>query len=65
MKECMDCGKDIPKERLRANPKAGCCVACQEEREKAGKFSRHRIDVNPIIESWECVGITQTLVRGG
>jgi len=31
---CADCGGAIPLERLRAQPSASRCVACQERREK-------------------------------
>ncbi len=32
--ECVDCGKDIPIERLKAQPAAQRCVPCQTEYEK-------------------------------
>ena len=35
--QCIDCGGEIPFERLRAQPGAGRCVACQERREKTYK----------------------------
>jgi RNA polymerase-binding transcription factor DksA len=31
---CVDCGADIPVERLRAQPAAARCVACQQRHEK-------------------------------
>lgn len=31
---CVDCGADIPLERLRAQPAAARCVACQSRHEK-------------------------------
>jgi len=31
---CVDCGADIPLERLRAQPGAARCLACQERHEK-------------------------------
>lgn len=31
--QCENCGKTIPKERLRAKPSASLCVACQEEKD--------------------------------
>lgn len=62
--ECKDCGDEIPKERVRANPKTRICIECQEQREKSGKFNRHTMEINPEIESWNCVGVTQSLVRG-
>ena len=31
---CVDCGEDIPYERLRAQPSAERCVACQQRHEK-------------------------------
>jgi len=31
---CADCGSDIPVERLRAQPAAARCIACQERHEK-------------------------------
>jgi RNA polymerase-binding transcription factor len=34
---CVDCGAEIPFERLRAQPGAERCVACQERREKTYK----------------------------
>jgi len=30
---CENCGKTIPKERLRAKPSVSLCVACQEEKD--------------------------------
>ena len=33
--ECMDCGVDIPLERLQASPQALRCIACQEKLEHA------------------------------
>ncbi len=41
--ECVDCGDEIPKARLRANPKTDLCVTCQEEAERKGRFKRHRM----------------------
>jgi DnaK suppressor protein len=32
--ECIACGRDIPFERLKAQPSAARCVACQSEYEK-------------------------------
>ena len=32
--ECMDCGVDIPVDRLRAQPTAKRCIACQEAFER-------------------------------
>ena len=32
--ECIDCGDDIPFERLRAFPTAKRCITCQEKRER-------------------------------
>ena len=32
--QCVDCGVDIPYERLRAQPAAARCVPCQEQYEK-------------------------------
>jgi len=34
---CEGCGKQIPKERLKAIPYARFCIKCQTEREKGGK----------------------------
>jgi len=31
---CLDCGEPIPPERIRANPQASRCVACQAGRER-------------------------------
>ncbi len=31
---CLDCGEPIPPERIRANPQAVRCVACQAGRER-------------------------------
>jgi RNA polymerase-binding protein DksA len=31
---CVDCGRDIPYERLKAQPSAKRCIACQEAYEK-------------------------------
>ena len=31
---CVDCGEDIPYERLHAQPSAARCVACQQRHEK-------------------------------
>jgi RNA polymerase-binding transcription factor DksA len=31
---CVDCGTEIPLERLRAQPSAARCIGCQEHREK-------------------------------
>lgn len=33
--DCMDCGADIPLERLKASPQALRCIACQEKLEQA------------------------------
>lgn len=32
--DCLDCGQSIPLERLKAEPTAGRCIACQEIYEK-------------------------------
>jgi len=32
--DCLDCGQAIPIERLKAEPTAGRCIACQETYEK-------------------------------
>lgn len=32
--DCLDCGQSIPIERLKAEPTAGRCIACQEIYEK-------------------------------
>jgi len=32
--ECLDCGIDIPEERLKARPTADTCVTCQEDKER-------------------------------
>jgi DnaK suppressor protein len=37
--ECMECGKAIPLERLRATPQALRCVACQDNFERTGTRS--------------------------
>lgn len=34
---CVDCGADIPLERLRAQPGAARCIACQSRHEKTYK----------------------------
>jgi DnaK suppressor protein len=34
---CVDCGADIPLERLRAQPGAARCIACQDRHEKTYK----------------------------
>lgn len=62
--ECSDCGEEIPPKRVEALPNVKLCIACQTKAEKTGKFQRHKIDVQPEVESWENVGIVQTLVRG-
>ena len=31
--ECIDCGEDIPRPRLEANPSAARCIPCQEKLE--------------------------------
>ena len=31
---CLDCGEAIPVARLRAQPAAPCCTACQQDRER-------------------------------
>lgn len=36
---CADCGADIPAARLRAQPAALNCVACQSSRERRGQVS--------------------------
>jgi len=33
---CDECGKKIPKSRLKALPYAKCCIKCQREKEKSG-----------------------------
>ena len=33
-RKCVDCGKEIPKGRLKAVPTATRCVSCQEEFER-------------------------------
>jgi|SRR5262245_3987911 len=35
---CVDCGGEIPLERLRAQPSASRCMGCQERREKTYKM---------------------------
>ncbi|OGA57144.1 MAG: hypothetical protein A3G81_17560 [Betaproteobacteria bacterium RIFCSPLOWO2_12_FULL_65_14] len=35
---CVDCGADIPFERLRAQPGAARCLACQQRHEKTYKM---------------------------
>ena len=62
--DCRGCGEEIPEARVKARPGTTLCVDCQQKREDKGQFQRHVIDVQPVIEAWENVGITQTLVRG-
>jgi DnaK suppressor protein len=36
-RECIDCGDDIPPERITAAPSATRCVQCQARRERQGR----------------------------
>jgi hypothetical protein len=63
-RDCANCEQPISEQRLKALPHTTLCVSCQREQERAGKFVRHKIDVQQVIESWENVGVVQTLVRG-
>jgi len=38
--ECVDCGEDIARERLSANPSAARCTECQERSERAAMVAR-------------------------
>jgi DnaK suppressor protein len=37
-RECEDCGKTIPANRLKANPAARRCIECQTRKEKRGEM---------------------------
>lgn len=63
-RKCTTCGEEIPAARIRILPNTTICVDCAQARENKGQFQRHVIDVQPEIESWENVSITQTLIRG-
>jgi hypothetical protein len=61
---CIKCGDEISAKRLEALPNTKLCIDCQGNREKAGDFQKHKIDIQPEITSWECTGVTQAVVRG-
>ena len=64
MKECNDCGGDIPHERLKAQPNARFCIECQELNERKGNFQKHMMDVNIRFKGEEIESMEETLVRG-
>lgn len=65
MKECVDCGQEINPRRVEALPGAETCVSCQADREDAGYFVRHKIDIKASVRCGEVDTITQTIVRAG
>lgn len=36
---CLDCGGEIPEERLKIFPECNCCVGCQKERDQNARKS--------------------------
>jgi hypothetical protein len=63
MKDCSNCGEEIPEKRVKAMPNTELCVFCQEKLEKAGKFQRHVMDVQPVMKAGEVDEINSTIVR--
>lgn len=63
-RECLECDQPIPPGRLRVKPSARFCIHCQEDLEKRGLYERSVMDIQPEIQSWENIGVTQTLIRG-
>lgn len=49
--KCEGCGGDIPLVRLQALPYATYCIACQQELEKSGEFSRSPSSWGRILDS--------------
>ena len=61
---CTDCGGDILKARLKANPAATLCIECQEALERNGKFARHRMSYTVRFKGDEIESMDGVLVRG-
>lgn len=66
---CNDCEEVIPQTRVMVFLKKGLnietCLECQEDRESAGTYQRHRIQIQASTRCGEFDQITETLVRGG
>lgn len=64
MRSCVECGEQIPEERLRAKPDTKYCIDCQEIRESTGKFSRSKMKIVQEIVGYQCEDVQQELIRG-
>lgn len=64
MRDCKECGEEIPEARLKALPHAETCVHCQQNLESNGKFARHVMDVRATMKAGEIDEVHSTIVRG-
>lgn len=64
MKECVECGEEIPRARVEARPEAECCITCQEGRERRGEFKKPLLDVQPVMKAGELDSMESTFIQG-
>lgn len=62
-RDCLNCGEAIAPARLKAIPGTAICVDCQQANEKAGRFQRHVMDVQPVIKCGEMEHLEEQIVR--
>lgn len=65
MRECEDCGEEIPALRLEVKPDARTCIDCQHQAERQGRFQRHQMSHEIRFKGDEIELMDSKIVEGG
>ena len=61
MTSCTDCSDELPPARVALG--FSVCTLCQEDLEKSGEFSKHKMEIYQSISGWQFEGVETKIIR--